>query len=108
LAGTSAEELGKENWKIVKLGDKQIDQLIEKQDIKIYPNPVSDYAYVEIGFDFKEADITLYDMGGRQLQSLKTKNKVTKMNTQALIQGAYLIIIKTDKNKTANAKLIKK
>ncbi|GAA5084614.1 hypothetical protein GCM10023210_04600 [Chryseobacterium ginsengisoli] len=108
LAGTSAEELGKENWKIVKLGDKQINQLIEKQDIKIYPNPVSDYAYVEIGFDFKEADITLYDMGGRQLQSLKTKNKVTKMNTQNLIQGAYLITIKTDTNKTANAKLIKK
>ncbi|MCY1663474.1 T9SS type A sorting domain-containing protein [Chryseobacterium sp. SL1] len=108
LAGTSAEELGKENWKIVKLGDKQIDQLIEKQDIKIYPNPVSDYAYVEIGFDFKEADIVLYDMGGRQLQSLKTKNTVTKMNTQNLIQGAYLITIKTDTNKTANAKLIKK
>jgi len=108
LAGTSAEELGKENWKIVKLGDSQIDQLIEKQNIKIYPNPVSDYAYVEIGFDFKEADIILYDMGGRQLQSLKTKNKVTKINTQNLIQGAYLIVIKTDTEKTANAKLIKK
>ncbi len=108
LAGTSAEELGKENWKIVKLGDQQIDQLIEKQNIKIYPNPVSDYAYVEIGFDFKEADITLYDMGGRQLQSLKTKNKVTKINTQNLIQGAYLIVVKTDTEKTANAKIIKK
>jgi hypothetical protein len=108
LAGTSAEELGKENWKIVKLGDKQLDQLIEKQDIKIYPNPVSDYAYVEIGFEFKEADITLYDMGGRQLQSLKTKNKVTKINTQNLIQGAYLVTIKTDTNKTTNAKIIKK
>ncbi|MFP7658363.1 T9SS type A sorting domain-containing protein, partial [Chryseobacterium proteolyticum] len=108
LAGTSAEELGKENWKIVKLGDKQLDQLIEKQDIKIYPNPVSDYAYVEIGFDFREADITLYDMGGRQLQNLKTKNKVTKINTQPLIQGAYLVVIKMDTNKTANAKLIKK
>lgn len=108
LAGTSAEELGKENWKIVKLGDKQLDQLIEKQDIKIYPNPVSDYCYVEIGFEFKEADIVLYDMGGRQLQSLKTKNKVTKINTQNLIQGAYLVTIKTDANKTANAKLIKK
>ncbi len=108
LAGTSAEELGKENWKIVKLGDKQIDQLIEKQDIKIYPNPVSDYAYVEIGFDFKEADITLYDMGGRQLQTLKTKNKVTKINTQPLIQGAYLVAVKTDADKTASAKLIKK
>ncbi|WP_137905712.1 T9SS type A sorting domain-containing protein [Chryseobacterium sp. 2VB] len=108
LAGTSAEELGKENWKIVKLGDKQVDQLIEKYDIKIYPNPVSDYAYVEIGFDFKDAEILLYDMSGRQLQSIKTKNKVTKMNTQALVQGAYLVTIKTDTNKTANAKLIKK
>jgi hypothetical protein len=108
LAGTSAEELGKENWKIVKLGDKQVNDLIEKYDIKIYPNPVSDYAYVEIGFDFKEADILLYDMSGRQLQNLKTKNKVTKINTQALVQGAYLITIKTDTNKTANAKLIKK
>ncbi|MGN7706870.1 T9SS type A sorting domain-containing protein [Chryseobacterium sp. 22543] len=108
LAGTSAEELGKENWKIVKLGDKQVDQLIEKYDIKIYPNPVSDYAYVEIGSQFTEADILLYDMSGRQLQSLKTKNKVTKINTQALVQGAYLVTIKTDTNKTANAKLIKK
>ena len=108
LAGTSAEELGKENWKIVKLGDKQVDQLIEKYDIKIYPNPVSDYAYVEIGFDFKEVDILLYDMSGRQLQSIKTKNRVTKINTQALVQGAYLVTIKTDSNKTASAKLIKK
>ncbi|MDR4951154.1 T9SS type A sorting domain-containing protein [Chryseobacterium sp. ES2] len=108
LAGTSAEELGKENWKIMKLGDKQVDQLIEKYDIKIYPNPVSDYAYVEVGFDFKDADILLYDMSGRQLQSIKTKNRVTKINTQALVQGAYLVTVKTDTNKMANAKLIKK
>ncbi|MCW1961546.1 T9SS type A sorting domain-containing protein [Chryseobacterium viscerum] len=107
LAGTSAEELGKENWKIVKLGDKQVDQLIEKYDIKIYPNPVSDYAYVEIGFEFKDADILLYDMSGRQLQSIKTKNRVTKINTQALVQGAYLVTIRTDNNKRISAKLIK-
>ena len=113
LAGTSAEELGKENWKIVKLGDKQIDQLIEKQDIKIYPNPVSDYAYVELGFEgLREgafgAEITVYDMGGRQLQSIRTKNKVTKLNTQPLIQGAYLVSVRTDSGKTASTKLIKK
>ncbi|MDQ1805039.1 T9SS type A sorting domain-containing protein [Chryseobacterium sp. CKR4-1] len=108
LAGTSADELGKENWKVIKLGDKQVNQLIKKQDIKIYPNPVSDYAYVEIGFDFKEADIILYDMSGRQVQSSKTKNNITKLSTQALVQGAYLVTIKTDNNKTANAKLIKK
>lgn len=108
LAGTSGEKIGKENWKIVKLGDEQIDQLIEKQNIKIYPNPVSDYCYVEIGFDFKEAEIIIYDIGGRQLQTLKTKHKVTKINTQNLIQGAYLVTIKTDTNNTANSKIIKK
>ncbi|WP_294300444.1 T9SS type A sorting domain-containing protein [uncultured Chryseobacterium sp.] len=117
LAGTSAEELGKENWKIVKLGDKQIDQLIEKQDIKIYPNPVGDYTYVEIGLDAgsgklgnekAEAEITLYDMGGRQLQSIKTKNRITKINTQPLVQGAYLVSVKTEAGKKASAKLIKK
>ncbi|QQV02482.1 MULTISPECIES: T9SS type A sorting domain-containing protein [Chryseobacterium] len=117
LAGTSAEELGKENWKIVKLGDSQIDQLIDKQDIRIYPNPVSDYCYVEIGIESgswklgdgkSEAEIIIYDMGGRQLQSLKTKNKVTRINTQNLIQGAYLVVVKTNDNKTANAKIIKK
>jgi hypothetical protein len=54
-----------------KLEDKQIDRLTEEQDsIKIYPNSVADYTYVEIGFDFKEADITVYDIGGRQMQSL--------------------------------------
>jgi len=108
LAGTSAEEFGKENWKIVKLGDKQVDQLIEKKDIRIYPNPVSDYVYVEVGFDFKEAEIVMYDMGGRQLQSIKTKNKITKLNTQPLIQGAYLVSVKTDTGKSASGKLIKK
>jgi len=112
LAGTSAEELGKENWKIVKLGDRQVDQLIEKQDIKIYPNPVTDYVYVELGFEGLregafEAEIAVYDMGGRKLETVKTKNKITKINTQPLIQGAYLVTVKTN-DKTANAKLIKK
>lgn len=112
LAGTSAEELGKENWKIVKIGDKQVDQLIEKQDIKIYPNPVTDYVYVELGFEGLreaafEAEIAVYDMGGRKLETVKTKNKITKINTQSLIQGAYLVVVKTN-DKTANAKLIKK
>lgn len=107
LAGTSAQELGQENWKIVKLGDKQVEDLIEKREIKIYPNPVSDYCYVEIGFDFKEADLSLYDMSGRMVQAIKTKNPVTKINTSVLPQGVYIITAKTE-TKTVNAKIIKK
>lgn len=108
LAGTSAEELGQENWKMIKLGDKDLDNLIEKQDIRIYPNPVDDYAYVEIGFELKgEAEIMLHDMSGRQVQILKTKNKVTKINTITLPQGVYVVTAKTEK-KIVNTKIVKK
>lgn len=107
LAGTSAPELGKENWKIVKLGDKLLEDLIEKQDIRIYPNPVEDYCYVEIGFDFNEAEIGLYDFSGKLIQNIKTQNKVTKMNTANLPQGVYVVTATTEK-KNINSKIVKK
>ncbi|WP_379967794.1 T9SS type A sorting domain-containing protein [Epilithonimonas sp. UC225_85] len=107
LAGTSAEELGKENWKIVKLEDKQLEDLIENKDIQIYPNPVKDYCYVEIGVDFENADIYLYDMTGRVLQQLQTRNKVTKVNTSKLPQGVYIINATTNTNKKLSTKIVK-
>ena len=110
LAGTSAEELGQENWKILKLGDKQLDDLIEEQDIKIYPNPVDDFTYVEIGFEIKqgqEAEIYLHDISGKLLQMIKTKNMVTKIDTSKLPQGVYVVSAKTSE-KSADAKIVKK
>lgn len=107
LAGTSAEELGKENWKILKLGDKQLEQLIEKQDMRIYPNPVADYCYVEIGVEFKEATINVYDMTGKLAYQTKTKNSVTKINTSSLPQGSYIVTANTE-NKSITNKIVKK
>ena len=107
LAGTSAEELGKENWKIVKLGDKQIESLIEKQEIRIYPNPVEDYCYVEIGIEFKEATINVYDMTGKLAYQTKTKNSVTKLNIANLLQGMYIVTANTE-NKSITNKIVKK
>ncbi|MDP9956872.1 hypothetical protein J2X97_002538 [Epilithonimonas hungarica] len=109
LAGTSAEELGKENWKVVKLGDKQLDDLMENKDIRIYPNPVNDYAYVEIGLDFEGAEIYVYDMTGKVIQQLQTRNKVTKVDTSRLPQGVYIIKVNipTQKDKKLTTKIVK-
>ncbi|RRQ46202.1 T9SS type A sorting domain-containing protein [Chryseobacterium sp. SC28] len=110
LAGTSAQQLGEENWKILKLGDKKLDDLVEKKDIRIYPNPVEDYAYVEIDFELQkgeEAEIRLHDMSGKQVQSIKTKNAVTKINTSSLPQGVYIVTANTS-NKSVNTKIVKK
>ena len=46
LAGTSAKEVGNENWKILKIGGEELEKLIEKENLKVYPNPVADYCYV--------------------------------------------------------------
>ncbi len=110
LAGTSAEKTGSENWKIVKLADKQLDELIEQHEIRIYPNPSEDYCYVEIGFAIEnneEAEILLHDMSGRRIQSVKTRNTVTKINTGILPPGVYIVTVKTSK-KSVNSKLVKK
>lgn len=109
LAGTSAEELGNENWKIVKLSDSDVENLIENKDIQIYPNPVKEYCYVEIGLDFESAEIYVYDMTGKIIQQLDTKNKVTKVNTSKLPQGIYIIKgnIPTQQNKKLTTKIVK-
>ncbi len=109
LAGTSAEELGKENWKIVKLLDSDVEDLMENKLMQIYPNPVKDYCYVEIGLDFENVEIYLYDMTGKVIQQLQTKNKVTKVNTSRLPQGVYIIkaSIPTQKNKNLSTKIVK-
>ncbi|MDP9957617.1 hypothetical protein J2X97_003286 [Epilithonimonas hungarica] len=109
LAGTSAEELGEENWKVVKLLDSDLEDLMENKDIRIYPNPVKNHAYVEIGLDFESADIYLYDMAGKVIQQLQTKNRVTKMDTSRLPQGVYIIkaSIPTQQNKKLTTKIVK-
>ncbi|MDP9958119.1 hypothetical protein J2X97_003793 [Epilithonimonas hungarica] len=109
LAGTSAEELGKENWKVVKLLDGDVEDLMENKGIRIYPNPVKDYAYVEIGLDFDQTDIYVYDMAGKVIQKLQTKNKVTKVDTSKLPQGVYIIKVNipTQKDKKLTTKIVK-
>ena len=107
LAGTSAEELGKENWKVVKLLDSDVENLIEDKAIQIYPNPVKDYCYVEIGLDFDQADIYLYDMTGKLIQQLQTRNRVTKMNTSGLPQGIYIVNASTNSDKKLSTKILK-
>ena len=79
------------------------------KDIQIYPNPVKDYCYVEIGQDFESADVYVYDMTGKVIQTFSTKNRVTKVDTSKLPQGVYIIkaSIPTQQNKKLTTKIVK-
>jgi len=115
LAGTSNGTIsrdknsmkgGQDFW-VVKLKDKDKKDK-EKQNIEAIPNPASSYTNAIIGYDYKDGTVTLYDLNGRSLQTIKVDGERTvPVNLSGLPQGVYLIEVKTDVSKDG-VKVIKK
>ncbi|ANF51157.1 propanediol utilization protein [Chryseobacterium glaciei] len=74
-----------------------------KDDIQIYPNPVSDI--LNITNVSEKTTYKIYGATGQLLQSGNINNK--QVNVSSLIKGAYVITIQ-DKNISKNNKFIKK
>lgn len=115
LAGTSNGTIsrdknsmkgGNDFW-IVKLKDKDKKDK-EKQNIEAIPNPALSYTNAIIGYDYKEGIVTLYDLNGRSLQTIKVDGERTvPINLSGLPQGVYIVEVKTDVSKDG-VKVIKK
>ena len=92
---------------LVKLKDKDKKDK-EKQNIEAIPNPASSYTNAIIGYDYKDGTVTLYDLNGRSLQTIKVDGERTvPVNLSGLPQGVYIIEVKTDVSKDG-VKVIKK
>ena len=97
---------GSDFW-VVKLKDKE-KGLKEKQKIEAVPNPALSYTNVIITYPYTNGTATLYDLNGRNLQSITiTGEKTIPMDLSDLPQGIYLIEVKTDVSKDG-VKVIKK
>ena len=115
LAGTSNGSIsrdknsvrgGQDFW-IVKLKDKEKKDK-EKQKVEAIPNPALSYTNAIIGYEYKDGTVTLYDINGRSLQSVKVEGERTvPINLSGLPQGVYLIEVKTNVS-TDGVKVIKK
>jgi hypothetical protein len=115
LAGTSKGEaskdknssLGGSDFWIVKLRDNE-KKIEEKQKIEAIPNPASTYTNAIVGYDYEDGTATLFDLGGRSIQTIKLKGeRIIPVNLSNLPQGIYLIEIKTNVS-TDGVKVIKK
>jgi len=73
----------------------------ETYTIKIYPNPVHDYLYIDNG-DYKQVMIT--DFLGREFSHIKNENPIDVSSPET---GFYFLIILTRDNKTVIQKFIK-
>lgn len=114
LAGTSnsgamskrSNSFGNNDMWVLKLGD---EEKITKQlpQIEAYPNPVTDYVNIIIGFEYQSGSLTVFDISGRNVYYQPITNSTIPVNLKNLPQGVYILDIKTN-TKAESIKIIKK
>ena len=79
---------------------------VEKEQVKVYPNPASSYTTVELSSDFSNATIQVYNLNGQMLMDKKNVNNHETINMADWNAGTYIISIQAN-GKTINKKIIK-
>ncbi|NBL64527.1 T9SS type A sorting domain-containing protein [Flavobacterium sp. NST-5] len=88
--------IGKTDFWAVKLYDKE-KKKPEKLPLEAFPNPTSSYTNVVLGYDYVKGTATVYDLGGRLLNSITLNgNRTIPINLSGLPIGAYIIHVTTD------------
>ncbi len=83
-----------------------VNETPSKNQLSLYPNPVSDILVVESPVDITQVEI--YDVFGRLVvQSLVDSEKYLQVSTTKLISGYYLVRVYTKDGKSFSSKLIK-
>lgn len=71
----------------------------EQVQIEVYPNPSSDYVYIDFkGQNFSEEHIYIYDLNGRLVKEIKADGDLTRVQTSDLAAGQYFIKFKIAQN----------
>ncbi len=88
-----------------------VENIAEENTITVSPNPFSNELLIKgmphvTGQTPEKAEIVIFDVIGKEILRQKTFDAETKVNTEDLLPGFYLLSY-NDGNKTANIKLAK-
>jgi len=65
---------------------------LEKDNVKIYPNPTADFVHIKLNSKSKIEDAQIYDLSGKLIIQANLESE--KLDLRSLPQGVYMIIFK--------------
>ena len=75
-------------------------------DIRVYPNPTSDFLYIEGGFDIG-SQLFIYDMTGRIVETAELTSNNAALNISHLPEGYYIVKVGDGNGKSYGVKICK-
>lgn len=87
------------------VGPTGINEVEDKNSIKVYPVPVSKTLYINSTNTFKATSVRVYDMMGKELmrKDISFKTNTESLDVSTLANGTYLLIL-SDGKTTSQAK----
>jgi hypothetical protein len=87
--------IGSNDFWVVKLKDKSKPEKIKAQ-IEAIPNPATTFTNIIVGYDYTNGTASIYDLGGRQLQSFAITSRTVPIDLTPYPEGIYIVNIDTN------------
>lgn len=106
--GTGALASFNSQWVMTITGQNAlgVTEVLNSRDLQIYPNPVKDVLKFRFANQLKSETIEIYDMNGKLVQSVNSKN-VNELNMSSYAKGNYILKVKASDNQVYVQKIIK-
>lgn len=86
-------------------GTASLDEVSQKELLKIHPNPASNQVVVETGYEFKKT-ISILSVLGKEVKTIESESPSTKISISELKAGTYFVKISDHSGNQLTRKLI--
>ncbi len=90
-----AKTFGSNDFWVVKLKDQDKPKVV-KASIEAFPNPAESFTNIIIGYEFTGGTATLFDLGGRLLQTQDITSRTVPIDLSNYPSGIYIVNIDTN------------
>jgi len=87
------------------LTESKVQDDLKDKNIDVYPNPAIDY-FVVYNYKLTNSLILLYDVSGKLIKNMQSKNLATRVDVSNLANGVYILTIKGADNKSIRTEKI--